>query len=152
MDKDARKIIVEMLLETSAQLRDIFSNSGNFPSRQAHIYAAQTALNDAIKKLEWPVVYINAAGNKYILNENGFHCEDGPAIITKDGGKEWWVNGLRHREDGPAILTSWHEKNKYAYVVNEYYLFGEKIYKHNFTPEFVKKEVLKRKMIQTIET
>lgn len=31
------------------------------------------------------------------------HREDGPAVIWKDGSKEWRINGKLHREDGPAI-------------------------------------------------
>jgi hypothetical protein len=34
------------------------------------------------------------------------HREDGPAVIQKDGTKEWWVNGKRHREDGPAVIRA----------------------------------------------
>lgn len=32
-----------------------------------------------------------------------FHREDGPAIESENGDKEWYVNGLRHRVGGPAI-------------------------------------------------
>lgn len=32
-----------------------------------------------------------------------FHREDGPALETEEGHKEWWYYGLRHRENGPAI-------------------------------------------------
>ena len=31
------------------------------------------------------------------------HRLDGPAMITKDGGRSWWVNGRLHRLDGPAL-------------------------------------------------
>lgn len=31
------------------------------------------------------------------------HREDGPAIESENGTKEWFLNGDRHREDGPAI-------------------------------------------------
>ena len=30
------------------------------------------------------------------------HRENGPAIITYDGTKMWYINGKLHREDGPA--------------------------------------------------
>jgi hypothetical protein len=33
----------------------------------------------------------------------GFHRLDGPARISKDDFKEWWVDGKIHREDGPAL-------------------------------------------------
>lgn len=32
-----------------------------------------------------------------------FHREDGPAIIYKNGRKEWWIDNKLHRMDGPAI-------------------------------------------------
>lgn len=31
------------------------------------------------------------------------HNENGPAIIYKDGAKEWYIDGKYHREDGPAL-------------------------------------------------
>ena len=41
---------------------------------------------------------------KVLRNERDLlHCENNCAIERKDGTKEWWVNGVRHREDGPAI-------------------------------------------------
>lgn len=30
-------------------------------------------------------------------------CDDGPAVVRKDGTREWWHNGLQHRDDGPAV-------------------------------------------------
>lgn len=42
------------------------------------------------------------------------HKEDGPAIVRKDGSKEWWQNGLLHRANGPAI-TDKHGQKKYYY-------------------------------------
>jgi hypothetical protein len=41
---------------------------------------------------------------KWWANKEGqWHREDGPAIESADGDKEWYINGKRHREDGPAI-------------------------------------------------
>ena len=34
------------------------------------------------------------------------HCEDGPAVVFKNGTKKWFINGKKHREDGPAIEWS----------------------------------------------
>ena len=39
------------------------------------------------------------------LNNNR-HRIDGPAVIYKNGDKEWWVNDLLHRVDGPAIIRN----------------------------------------------
>ena len=36
--------------------------------------------------------------------KGGFlHKEDGPAVITTNGDKVYWVDGLPHRLDGPAV-------------------------------------------------
>ena len=32
-----------------------------------------------------------------------FHREDGPALTTTYGVKQWFIHGVLHREDGPAI-------------------------------------------------
>ena len=32
------------------------------------------------------------------------HRKDGAAIIWSNGDQEWWVNGNRHRTDGPAVI------------------------------------------------
>ena len=42
-----------------------------------------------------------------------FHCEDGPAIITTNGTKKWFLYGKEHREDGPAVI--WHSGRKEWY-------------------------------------
>ena len=36
------------------------------------------------------------------------HKEDGPAVLYRDGTKEWWFNGIRHNNNGPAIVTGSH--------------------------------------------
>lgn len=35
--------------------------------------------------------------------EGLLHCDDGPALVTRDGDKYWYQNGLLHRTDGPAV-------------------------------------------------
>ena len=50
------------------------------------------------------IVYKNNGKAWYI---NGvLHREDGPALINDDGNIEWWLNGKRHRDDGPALIRS----------------------------------------------
>ena len=34
------------------------------------------------------------------------HREQAPAVISPGGSKEWWKDGERHNEDGPAIIDS----------------------------------------------
>lgn len=43
------------------------------------------------------------------------HRDDGPAVVWKDGTKEWWFNGLRHRDGAPAIERSCGCKAWYTY-------------------------------------
>jgi hypothetical protein len=40
---------------------------------------------------------------KWYFNGSVLHREEGPAIETTDGYKEWYLNGKLHREDGPAV-------------------------------------------------
>lgn len=38
------------------------------------------------------------------LDDDGrYHCEDGPALINRNGCKIWFRHGMLHREGGPAI-------------------------------------------------
>lgn len=36
--------------------------------------------------------------------DNNLHCDDGPAVLYHDGGREWWIHGQKHREGGPAVV------------------------------------------------
>jgi hypothetical protein len=47
--------------------------------------------------------------NKY----NELHHEGGPAIVWKNGTKEWYINGKHHRIDGPAIKNADGEEKWY---------------------------------------
>lgn len=38
------------------------------------------------------------------VSRETFHCEDGPAVLYRDGSREWLVYGKTHRIDGPAIM------------------------------------------------
>ena len=46
----------------------------------------------------------------YIKGTEILHREDGPAVIYKDGRKEWYMNGQLHRVGGPAIETEYGSK------------------------------------------
>ncbi|HEV56772.1 MAG TPA: hypothetical protein ENN87_04655 [Phycisphaerales bacterium] len=39
----------------------------------------------------------------YVDDQGQLHRTDGPAIVRRDGGREWYRKGHRHRDDGPAI-------------------------------------------------
>lgn len=47
----------------------------------------------------------NGYKSNYIMfSVNGkLHNENGPAVITSFGRKEWLINGLLHRLNGPAV-------------------------------------------------
>ena len=45
------------------------------------------------------------------------HREDGPAIENANGDKIWHLNGILHREDGPAIENA--NGGKYWFLNNE---------------------------------
>ena len=46
----------------------------------------------------------------YKPGTNLLHREEGPAVVWKEGAKEWYREGERHREDGPAYISpSGHE-------------------------------------------
>ena len=60
-------------------------------------------------------VYDNG-GKDWYLNGNR-HREDGPAVEYADGSKFWFINGKLHREDGPACeyadgIKRWYLNNK----------------------------------------
>ena len=45
-------------------------------------------------------------GNRFYYSDKSMtvlHREDGPAIVSANGFKAWYIDGKRHREDGPAI-------------------------------------------------
>ena len=43
-------------------------------------------------------VYKNGSKEWYLNGKR--HREDGPALELADGRKEWWLNGMCHRENG----------------------------------------------------
>lgn len=47
-----------------------------------------------------------SAIEKHHNEDRILHRSDGPAIVRKNGQKEWFLNGRRHRIDGPAIIKS----------------------------------------------
>jgi len=60
---------------------------------------------------------ISANGDKYWYVDGKLHRLDGPAIEYADGDKLWYVDDKRHRTDGPAITSangskSWYVDNK----------------------------------------
>ena len=48
--------------------------------------------------------YITENGNEFWYKLNQFHRVDGPAIIMKDGFKEYWLNGQPYEKE------AWWEK------------------------------------------
>ena len=64
------------------------------------------------------IVCVKNRENKYyyIVGTEILHREDGPAVITWDGSKMWYINNKLHRIDGPAI--EWKSGTK-EWLVNE---------------------------------
>lgn len=50
------------------------------------------------------------AGYKCHYVDDVIHNDNGPAIISYLGTKEWYINGIRHRKNGAAI--EWVNGNK----------------------------------------
>jgi hypothetical protein len=69
-------------------------------------------------------------------NDQGqLHCDDGPAILYKNGDKSYYKNGKRHREDGPAIEWS---------SINEYYIDNILYTKEQFLEKTKKKKDIEK--------
>jgi len=66
-----------------------------------------------------PVCKINKNGTKEWFLNGRRHRGDGPAMEWADGSKEWYLNGRRHREEGPAV--------EYFNGSKEWYLNGKEI-------------------------
>lgn len=48
-------------------------------------------------------IVFDAVGTKMYYNSYGFrHREDGPAMISKDGSKYWYLNGIQHSDKFPS--------------------------------------------------
>src|SRR6056300_228359 len=72
-------------------------------------------------------IHITECGNKFYYSDREMtilHREDGPAVVSADGDKEWYLNNKLHREDGPAI--------EYADGDKLWYLNGEHFTEEEF--------------------
>ena len=49
------------------------------------------------------IVKVSKDGKREWYLNGEHHREDGPAIEHSDGCKYWYLNGKLHREDGPAV-------------------------------------------------
>ena len=67
------------------------------------------------------------------------HNPYGPAYITINGYKEYWVEGKRHRLDGPAAI--WRNGEE-KYYINGEYLSKEEFELHPERLRFLGKEYL----------
>ena len=60
----------------------------------------------------------------YKKNTRLIHNPYGPAVVSKDGYKAYWINNKRHRLDGPALIRSNGSE--------EYYIYGKELTKEEF--------------------
>ena len=63
------------------------------------------------------------------------HCEDAPAVISKEGQPRWYLKGKRHRVDGPAIISN-DGKEEWYYNGVKHRIGGPAVIKPNGTVEF----------------
>jgi hypothetical protein len=57
---------------------------------------------------------------EYCLPNGLLHREDGPAVESFNGEKQWNIKGYAHRMDGPAVLDS-------QRCSRAYYIYDEKL-------------------------
>lgn len=102
----------------------------------------------------WDNVPHNFAGHCYIeedetqfhLIENRiWHNENGPAVISDNGDKEWWFKDQRHRIDGPAMVWFDDEENKpmEKYLIHGQLFSPEDYYKHPLVAKHLLENILK---------
>ena len=85
--------------------------------------------------------YKDKFGYIYYVKKNTkiLHNPYGPAVVNKDGHKEYWIDGKPYRLDGPAVIRS----NGYEeYWINEEYLTKEEFEMHPERLKFLGKEHL----------
>lgn len=58
----------------------------------------------ALHRTDGPALITTNGTKKWYIHGKK-HRTDGPAIEWGDGSKEWFIEGMRHREDGPAVIT-----------------------------------------------
>jgi len=75
----------------------------------------------------------------YKKNTNIIHNPYGPAVVSEDGDKEYWINDKRHRLDGLAIIYSNGEEE---YYINDKKLSKEEFEMHPERLKFLGKEYL----------
>lgn len=85
----------------------VISKEGNrewwYNGLQQNVHGGPTAILSDGRKVWHKRIIDNGAHICRILHRE----DDRPAVITRKGTKEWWVNGKRHREnDRPAIIDS----------------------------------------------
>ena len=84
------------------------------PAKEAFGQDIQKAISQyAYKKFDDGREFIQGpAGKEWFLNGKR-HREDGPAVERADGSKAWFLNGKYHREDGPAVESVTRRKEWY---------------------------------------
>ena len=84
-----------------------------------------TTLAEVFDALKYRVDVDPITGTRKYYNDAGqLHRVDDPAVVWRDGGKEWWQNGQRHRIDGPAV--------EYADGGKEWWINGKSYTKQDY--------------------
>ena len=80
-----------------------------------------------LHRLDGPAVIRRTGGENWYKNGK-LHREGGPAIQHANGDKIWWVNGKLHRLDGPAV--------EYANGDKEYWVKGKQLSSDEFNAKY----------------
>lgn len=62
------------------------------------------------------ILQICPTGTLWFRKDSGWHRTNGPAIISANGYRAWYINDQRHRVGGPARI---HENGTLEFWVND---------------------------------
>jgi len=54
--------------------------------------------------IQYPDGFSYPAACVIYLHDGKLHREDGPAVVSADGHREWFQHGERHNLDGPVVI------------------------------------------------
>ena len=77
-----------------------------------------------VRKIRRVIESLTKDGTREWRLDGKLHRIDGPALIRLDGCKGWYFMGELHREDGPAIYG--------PNIIGEYYLEGQELSKEEY--------------------
>lgn len=115
-------------MEQYTPKKNIMKKSNNYKRFKDYSDKEQTIL--LLKGYEVSI----EGGSEFWLLNNGYHREDGPAVVLHTGTRAWYLNDKRHREDGPAII--WDNGDI------EYWVWGQRIMAEDYLLHFKDIDIL----------